>query len=297
MPELPEVESLRRSLLPYIINQRINQVEVKLAKLVSSKGTTRVESPTKTQEFIKGLEKNKITKITRRAKNLIFELENNGRLLIHLKMTGQLVFKDKNTLISGGHPIQESETNLPNKHSYIVFHLDNGTLYYNDVRQFGYLLYFPSQNTLDQEDHFSGLGMEPLDDNFDEVEFTKRLESQSGILKKVFLEQKVVVGLGNIYADEVCFLAGIQPMRTIKSLKNTEIHKLFESIKFILPKAVDLGGSSVTNYLLADGSRGNYAREHKVYGRAGKECLVCGTILSKTQLAGRTTVYCDICQK
>ena len=127
--------------------------------------------------------------------------------------------------------------------------------------------------------------------------FEQNLKKQTGILKKVFLEQKAVVGLGNIYADEVCFEAGVLPNRNIKTLNKKEILALFEAIKKILVKAVDLGGSSIANYLLADGSRGNYAREHKVYGRAGKECLVCGNILQKTQLAGRTTVFCQICQK
>jgi len=297
MPELPEVESLRRSLLPYILDQKITKVEVLLPKLVSSKGTARQESSEKTQEFISGLENSQIKKLTRRAKNMIFELDTGGILLVHLKMTGQLVFKDKNHLITGGHPIQDSETTLPNKHSYVIFHLENGTLYYNDVRKFGYLLYFSSKIKLDDEEHFGDLGMEPLEESFNEEEFKKRLKTKSGNLKKLFLDQKVVVGLGNIYADEVCFTAGVLPTRNVKSLNDKEIKKLFRAIKIILVKAVDLGGSSIANYLLGDGSRGNYAHHHKVYGRGGKPCLVCGNTLSVTQLAGRTTVFCTVCQK
>ena len=107
----------------------------------------------------------------------------------------------------------------------------------------------------------------------------------------------MVIGLGNIYADEVCFAAGVKPDRSCSSLKSDEVKKLFDSINVIIPLAVDLGGSSIANYLLADGSRGNYAREHKVYNRAGKPCLVCGHTLEKMVLNARTTVFCPICQK
>ncbi|MEM1311874.1 MAG: bifunctional DNA-formamidopyrimidine glycosylase/DNA-(apurinic or apyrimidinic site) lyase [Patescibacteria group bacterium] len=302
MPELPEVESLRRSLLPYVTGQTIKNVEVLLPKLVSSSGTARKSSKVKTQEFIEGLTDSKITNITRRAKNLIFHLDNNGLLLVHLKMTGQLVFQGDHDSsgkkpIWGGHPIKDSESKLPNKHSYVILKLDNGTLFYNDVRQFGYLLYYPSQVDMDKAEHFKTLGLEPLDEDFSLESFRTQLKLRTGVLKKVFLDQKAVVGLGNIYADEVCFEAGVRPMRTIKSLKKAEIESLYNAIKRILPLAVQLGGSSVANYLLADGSRGNYAHEHKVYGRGGEKCFVCGTILEKIQLAGRTTVYCKVCQK
>jgi formamidopyrimidine-DNA glycosylase len=304
MPELPEVESLRRGLVPFTVGEKILKVEVLMPKLVSAKGTTRKSSESKTQQFISGLTGRTIKDIDRRAKNIIFKLDDGSIMLVHLKMTGQLVFKGhkpnegKESVVWGGHPIVETDENeLPNKHTYVIFTMENGTLYYNDVRQFGYLLYYPNQAEFDAEDHFKDLGLEPFSDEFTFENFKTQLQKHSGQLKKVFLDQKVVVGLGNIYADEVCFEAKILPMRTIKSLKESEIQALYNAIKRILPLAVKLGGSSVANYLLADGSRGNYAREHKVYGRAGKECLVCGTTLEKVQFAGRTTVYCPFCQK
>ncbi|MEI6728086.1 MAG: DNA-formamidopyrimidine glycosylase [bacterium] len=302
MPELPEVEALRRGLLPLIVGQKIKKAEVKMPKLVSSKGTTRVSSDLKLQEFIQGTLGRTIEGIERRAKNLIFSLNDGGIILVHLKMTGQLVYKgksgtDKQISVSGGHPIELSENSLPNKHTYVIFNLEHGTLYYNDVRQFGYLLYFTDKKTLESQKHFDGLGAEPLDKGFDFELFYEKLKAKSGILKKVFLDQTVVVGLGNIYADEVCFDAMVKPLRSINSLKKSEIKALYESIVKILPKAVAMGGSSVSNYLLADGSKGNYAREHKVYGRAGQVCLRCGKTLQKTVLGGRTTVFCDNCQK
>lgn len=302
MPELPEVEALRRGLLPLIVGQKIQKTEVKMPKLVSSKGTTRTASDKKLQEFIQGILGKTIQGVERRAKNLIFSLNDGGIILVHLKMTGQLVYKgksgtDKEIAISGGHPIELSQSSLPNKHTYVIFNLDHGTLYYNDVRQFGYLLYFPDKQTLESEKHFDGLGFEPLDNDFTFKDFYTKLKTKSGILKKVFLDQTVVVGLGNIYADEVCFDAKVKPLRKVDTLKKSEIIALYEAIIKILPKAVAMGGSSVANYLLADGSRGNYAREHKVYGRAGLECFRCGKLLVKTILGGRTTVFCNSCQK
>jgi len=297
MPELPEVESLRLSLLPKVVGSKIKKVRVLMPKLVSSKGTTRKVSTKKLSEFINGLENTQIMSINRRAKNLIFNLDSQGLFLVHLKMTGQLAFKGDDKIVVGGHPIAESEITLPNKHSYVIFELDNGTLYYNDVRQFGYLLYYNSKTELDKERHFDNLGLEPLADEFNWEDFYTRIKSKTGNIKKLFLDQTVVVGLGNIYADEVLFKAGVLPNRTVKSLSKSEIKKIFEAIKLILPKAVELGGSSVANYIMADGSRGTYAREHKVYGRAGKPCLVCGTILEKSVQAGRTTVFCRVCQK
>jgi formamidopyrimidine-DNA glycosylase len=301
MPELPEVESLRLGLLPKVLNQKIKRVEVRLLKIVSGKGTKRDGTLEKAKEFEFGITNQSIIDIQRRAKNLIFILDGGGRILIHLKMTGQLVFKSKNKneiqTISGGHPIELSVKELPNKHTYVIFEMDDGSLFYNDVRQFGYVLYYPNQKCFDSECHFQDLGSEPLDQDFTLDNFTKSLKSKKGILKKVLLDQKVVVGLGNIYADEVCFEAGILPGRQISTLSNKDVEKLFIAIKRTIPRAVELGGSSVANYLLADGKRGNYAREHKVYKKAGKPCQVCGTILSKAEIAGRTTVFCTKCQR
>ncbi|MBC7471847.1 MAG: bifunctional DNA-formamidopyrimidine glycosylase/DNA-(apurinic or apyrimidinic site) lyase [candidate division SR1 bacterium] len=302
MPELPEVESLRRSLVPYIQGKKINSVEVILPKLVSGRGTKRVVNQAMADSFVNNISRKIVTGLTRRAKNIIFTFDDNSVMVVHLKMTGQLVFKPfqavgKVTLISGGHPIELSTSELPNKHSYIIFYFENGTLFYNDVRQFGYLLHFSSLEEAINDGHFAKLGFEPLDDSFILKNFEVGLKRKTGNLKKVLLDQEIVVGLGNIYADEVCFMAKVRPNRLVKTLSKKEIKSLYEAINKIIPRAIELGGSSIADYLLADGSRGNYAREHKVYGRAGKECLVCGTILTKTVSGGRTTVYCKKCQK
>jgi len=298
MPELPEVESLRLSLIPFIRGQRIRKITVTKPKLVSNKGTKRIADESKVAEFIKNLTDETIVGVDRIAKNLIFQFQSTKVMVVHLKMTGQLVYQshDKINLALGGHPIQESETKLPNKHSHVVFELDNGTLFYNDTRMFGYLLYYPDFESLHTNDHFEDLGLDPADPNFTAEYFYKHLQKTSSSIKRIFLSQKIVVGLGNIYADEACFQARILPTRPGKSLKKKEVEKLWKAIVTIIPRAIQDGGSSVANYLLADGSRGNYARSHQVYGRGGLPCLVCGRKLIKIEEAGRTTIFCSYCQ-
>ena len=297
MPELPEVESLRRSLLPYVKGKQIRSVEVFESKIVSSKGTTRVGSAEKKNEFEQGLAGEYILDIERRAKNLIFLLSQNKKMFVHLKMTGQLVFASATDVISGGHPIQLSEITLPNKHTRIQFHLSDGNLYYNDIRMFGYVLYYQTEEAFLKQAHFEHLGYEPDDPTFTLREFFKLIRKKSGTVKSVLMDQTIVVGLGNIYCDEVCFYAGVKPNRLCRSLKKSEIERLHHGIHIILERAISLGGSSVANYLLADGSRGNYAREHKVYGRSGMKCFLCETQLKKILVHGRTTVYCPKCQR
>lgn len=309
MPELPEVESLRLSLARYIVGSTIKSVEVRNGKLVSGKGAVRQSNKKKIAEFIENLKGKKIKKLERRAKNIIIKFTSGEIVLVHLKMTGQLVFvgktspksslnKEGEDIVFGGHPIQETTDNsLPHKHTYIIFTLDNGTLYYNDVRQFGYCLYYKNKQVLAEEKHFDNLGLEPFEEAFTLEYFTKEMQKKKSPLKKVLLDQSVVVGCGNIYCDEIAFASKVLPQRACNSLTKKELIKLYQNIKLILQKAIDSGGSSVANYLLADGSRGNYSDYHQVYGKKGLPCPVCKTTLSSTQLAGRTTVFCTKCQK
>ncbi len=299
MPELPEVEALRLSLLPLMVGQTILQTQVLHPKLVSSAGTKRLALPEKAEEFVAKTQGQTIVDITRRAKNLLVELSGGRYILIHLKMTGQLVYKASfsGPTVWGGHPIQLSHQELPNKHTYVIFQLQNGTLFYNDVRQFGYLLVFDSLEAVYQSGHLDNLGLEPLSSEFTLDSFIQAMRQRRGNLKKLFLDQQVVVGLGNIYADEVCFRAGIRPTRTVQSLKLKDLKNLYIAITQILPEAIQDGGSSVANYLLADGQKGNFARKHFVYNRGGEKCKLCNSTLKQVKLAGRTTVYCPKCQK
>ena len=299
MPELPEVENLRRGLERAIVGQKIIKVEVRKPKLISGKGNIRMASRVKTHEFIHELIGERIQKIERRAKNLIFKLTHKKIIIAHLKMSGQFAYQDldKNKRVVGGHPIELSEHTLPNKHTHIIFELERGVLYYNDTRMFGYVLYYPNLKLLETSNHFEGLGVEPLSQSFTIKYFENSLKTKSGKIKAVLMEQGVVVGLGNIYADESLFESGIQPERKANSLSVSEIKKLYQSIVRIIKRAVKVGGSSVSTYRLLDLTRGNYAREHKVYGKSGKPCVQCKKPLQKIVLQGRTTVFCLNCQK
>ncbi len=298
MPELPEVESLRLSLKPYIVGKTIQSVIVHKPKLVSSAGTVRTPSEQKKREFETKLVNKKILDITRVAKNMIIHLDSEEIILVHLKMTGQLVYQEQGSpAILGGHPIELSESTLPNKHSHIIFTLNEGVMYYNDIRMFGYVLLYPNIDILYQEGHFEAIGLDPLDNNFTYEYLLKALKKKKSKLKSVLLGQSIVTGLGNIYADEACFQARILPYRLASSLKPKEVKALYNAIVSIISKAVAMGGSSVANYIMADGSRGTYAREHNVYGKAGLPCNVCGNPLQKMIINSRTTVFCKFCQK
>ena len=185
--------------------------------------------------------------------------------------------------ISGGHPIELSEKQLPNKHSHIIFELEGGTLYYNDTRMFGYLLYYPSAAAFEAENHFGMLGIEPLDRGFTAAYLKDALVGKKGKIKAVLMDQKAVTGLGNIYADESLFAAGIRPDRSAASLTFREIKKLHTAIQDIIRRAIGAGGSSVATYRLLDES--------------GTPCPRCRRPLQKTVIQSRTTVFCPHCQR
>lgn len=301
MPELPEVENLRRGLERVIVGQKITLVKITKPKLVSGKGTLRVASSKKVKEFAEGLKGETFSHVERRAKNLIFRFKSGKIILGHLKMSGQFAYqsnkKNHKDKIMGGHPIELSETKLPNKHSHIIFELEKGTLYYNDTRMFGYLLYYPSVESFETENHFKLIGPEPLEKDFTLEYFKNALATKKSIIKSVLMDQEVVAGLGNIYVDESLFEAKIKPTRTANSLSLPEIKLLHTAIIRIIRKAVELGGSSVATYRLLDMTRGNYAREHKVYGKDGQKCVRCDKPLKKILVQTRTTIFCPNCQK
>ena len=299
MPELPEVENLRLGLKKTILGQKIKKVIVTKPKLVSGSGTIRPASKKAQNEFIKGIAGERFIGIERRAKNLIFKLSHGKIMLVHLKMTGQFVYKGKTgkNSVVGGHPIEISEKVLPNKHTHIIFELERGVLYYNDTRTFGYLLYYPSLQEFEKKNHFKELGKEPLDKDFTVKYFIDSLKNKKSKIKTVLMGQSVVTGVGNIYTDESLFESRIDPRRIASSLKGIEVRKLHDIIVSVMKRAIKAGGSSVATYRLLDDSRGNYAREHKVYGKAGKKCTVCKKPLQKILINTRTTVFCPKCQK
>src|SRR3989338_6283330 len=202
MPELPEVENLRQGLARAIIGQKIRRVEIRKPKLVSGKGTLRTASERKKLEFSKGTQGEHLVAVERRAKNLVFKLSHEKIILAHMKMSGQFVYKPSanSKTISGGHPIELSEKELPNKHTHIIFELEKGVLYYNDTRMFGYLLYYPTVEAFEEANHFELIGLEPFYKKFTSKYLMGALKNKKGKIKAVLMDQSIVTGLGNIYA-------------------------------------------------------------------------------------------------
>ena len=250
------------------------------------------------KEFRKRIVGKRITKVSRRAKNIVFEVDRYY-LVFHLKMTGQLVLKKCASkgckIITGGHPIVGQGNILPNKYTRGILDFDNGSvLYFNDVRRFGWARLMDKTEYLAFSDLY---GLEPLSKEFTSKYlknfFDKRKKTT---IKQAIMDQKYLVGVGNIYADESLFLAGIRPARKVESLSDKEIEKLHKSIIKTLKQAIKYRGTSFNDYLDAQGAKGNFLQHLKVYGRAGKECRKCGGVIKKGKIGGRGTHWCDNCQ-
>lgn len=284
MPELPEVETIRRGLAAKILHQKISGLQ--LAKLRLLKNSPR--------QFKKILIANSFSSIKRRGKLLIFHLTKaDYYLLMHLGMTGQLIYKDKQELIAGGHNLPRIE-NLPNKYSHIVFDFKGGAhLYFNDMRQFGRVQLVDKKN-LDKI--LSRYGSEPMDKNFSWLDFKKITSGRKTKIKALFLDQRHLSGIGNIYADEICWQSRILPWRSIANIKERELKSLYRACRQILQKAVAQGGTTFSDYRRADGSQGGYRAYLKVYGREGKQCFRCAKVIRKKKVVGRGTHYCSYCQ-
>lgn len=246
------------------------------------------------KKFSQTLKNNSFIDIDRIGKLLIFKLSRGGFMLVHLKMTGQLVYESKTELIAGGHFTGNFQT-LPNKHSHVIFKFKNGSnLYYNDLRQFGFLE-IVSQKKL--ETTKAKYGLEPLTSNFTFANFKKALANRRVAIKAALLNQNIIAGIGNIYADEILFAAGVAPSRPANSISERELKSIFQATSVILKKAIKYRGTTFSNYVDSSGRKGNFSSFLRVYGRGGQKCYKCGDIIKKVKLAGRGTSYCEKCQK
>lgn len=285
MPELPEVETIRRGLSNKIVGKKIIDVKIVKTRLVRN-------NP---QLFKKSVAQNIILSIDRIGKLLIFNLADNNSLLIHLKMTGQLIYAFEDELVAGGHNLPQID-NLPNKYSHIIFQFADGSnLFFNDMRQFGYM-YLVSRE--DRDVISQKYGIEPGRADFTLANFRAIIKSRKGILKAFLLNQQFISGIGNIYADEICFRARVLPSRKVNSLSGEDIKALWQASGYIIKKAIAKQGTTFRNYRDADNNKGNFVKYLKVYGRAGQKCLTCRKIkIKKIKLAGRGTHFCPHCQK
>ncbi len=286
MPELPEVETIRRDLSKLILHKRISKVEVRVAKIVH---------PYNFKSRIEGLS---FIKIKRRAKLLIFELSNKLLMLVHLKMTGQLIYRGHggNVQAVGGHPIKQDLQKLPNKFSHIIFSFTDGShLFFNDVRKFGYLKIVDADGFKEIEKKY---GIEPFSVSFTLNNFKKVLARRPNLkIKQLLMDQSLIGGLGNIYSDEACFYAGVRPLRRAGNLKEIEIKKLYCAILKVLKLSISKRGTSADDYVDAYGRQGDFVRFLKMYGRAKEKCKICDTPLKTLRIGGRTSNYCPHCQK
>lgn len=294
MPELPEVETIRRQLASELTGKTVRSVLVRTRKMVRGSATTLVRTARRAR----------VTAVGRRAKYIYISLTNGYTLLLHLKMTGQLIYRRGRVLRVGGHPIANGTVGLPNRYTHvIVTFTDGGTLYFNDQRRFGFLQLI---RTARLEEYFTGrkLGPEPLSRDFTLAFFTSLCSKRRNTtIKQLLMDQTAIAGIGNIYAAEACFYAKVRPMRKARTLTAVERRKLYQGIRAILPKAIAAQGSSADAYVDAYGTvdgdvnAGTYVPRLKVYGRAGQPCLRCRSIIKTVRLGGRGSAYCPGCQR
>lgn len=268
MPELPEIETLRKELSPTLLGKRVVRVNAYRSGL-------REAFPTE----VLGLHNEVIRGVERRSKYLRL-LFAQGSVLIHLGMSGQLRLVDRDEHLQ--------------KHDHIEFLLDDGrSLRLRDPRRFGVVLWEACGNV---HHRLTGLGPEPLSDHFNKDYLLSRLKGKNTPIKTALMDAGVVVGAGNIYASEALFDAGISPFTPAKQISPSQAEALVNSVKKALELGISLGGSSMRDYVHADGSLGGFLSQAKVYGRAGKPCLKCGHPLRSDVIGGRGTVWCEQCQ-
>jgi len=293
LPELPEVETVRRGLEQKLDNFIIKKVEV-------CRDST-VAFPSNKKEFIKGLQNSLIYKWDRRGKYLIAELKkfeneniqippekfskNNGFLVVHLRMTGYFKFIDNFT--------------QPCKHTRIrVFDKNNNELRYIDVRSFGQMWWI--KEGLSPYKIIKGLGSlgpEPFSKEFNANYLKKVIYKRTKSIKAILLDQTIVAGIGNIYADESLYSAGISPFREARTIKKNELIKLKESIVTVLKQSIGSGGTTFSDFRDLEGENGNFGLQTNVYRRTGKECRKCRNLIKRQKITGRSTHWCPKCQK
>jgi formamidopyrimidine-DNA glycosylase len=281
MPELPEVETIVRDLRPQLAGRRIESVQLTRDPAIRGR---LVRYPNATR-FVRSLRGRTIRSVERRGKYLVMPLDQDGqRLVVHLGMTGHL-------------RVWEPEE-APVKHTHFRALLDSGLeLRYDDPRQFGRLLLGTQEELVAGRAFPAKLGPEPIHGDLTEAEFDRIVKSRRRPIKSALLDQSFLAGVGNIYADEACFRAGIRPSRWTHRLTARERRALYSAIQEVLENSIAARGSSIINYVDAFGVRGGNQEKLLVYGRSGEPCVTCGTPLQGTRLAGRGTVYCRKCQR
>lgn len=288
MPELPEVETIRIGLTALLPGKQIGAIAHDWPKGFPN-------APSDVQSFAVGAV---IQGVRRRAKVLLIDLDTNYTFVIHLKMTGQLVYRDSKQRFGAGHPTHSLIGELPDRSTRVTFTFKDGSsLFFNDQRKFGWVRLLPTPE-VENLDFFKKVGPEPLAADFSSADFIQRVQrrAKSGI-KAVLLNQTVVAGIGNIYADEGLWGARIHPKQKVQHIPEGKLNDLYTALQTVLRTSIEKGGSTDRNYVNAEGKRGSYLTFAHVFRREGKPCPRCGTVIIKTRVAGRGTHICPRCQK
>lgn len=277
MPELPEVEVVCRSLRQAIIGRTITAFQATLPKLLK----LPYQAPELFAERLIGAQ---IVNIRRRGKYILIGLNNDDNLTVHLRMTGKLLY--------------QSPEILRGKHCHIVIAFDNGyELRFDDVRQFG-SFYLTGSNELQQINGLAALGIEPLGEEFTLAYLQSLIKGKTQKAKAFLLDQRHIAGIGNIYADEILFEAHIHPAESIGNIvEEINQQQLWQAIRHQLSRGIEMGGSSIKDYVDSFGQAGSYQEYHCVYGRSGQPCRQCGTTIERMTISGRGSCYCPNCQR
>jgi formamidopyrimidine-DNA glycosylase len=279
MPELPEVETVRRGLVPRLVGRRI-------VRLRQHRRDLRVPLPA---QFAKRVEGRTVRAIDRRAKYLLFRLDDGNTLIAHLGMSGRMTLHDAAS--AAEHPFD--------RHDHVVLETDEGwQVRFNDARRFGLML-LAADTALPKHKLFKGLGPEPLGDDFDGIALAARLKGRRTPIKAALLDQKTLVGVGNIYACEALFLAGISPRRSSHTVQGERAERLVAAIKKVLNRSIEDGGSTLRDHVQPGGELGYFQTRFNVYDRAGIACPTrgCGREVRRLVQSGRSTFYCAHCQR
>lgn len=305
MPELPEVETLRRELAARLKGRRILNVEVRLPKLVAMGpvvlSPTRRHSTDLARRFERSLAGRTILNVGRRGKMLLFTLGGNYSLLVHLKLAGQILVTkpgQKSLVIRLFNTPTAEPEELPSKHTHVIMELSGRVrLFYNDLRRFGTWRLIANRELEKVPDL-----LEQGPDAVDPPLTVERLQGQLGTrpnrsIKEALTDQTVLAGVGNIYADEALFRAKLHPPQPVRDLRPQDWRKLLRATTTVLREAIAFHGSSVGDFLRTDGRWGEFGKRHRVYRRTGQPCRVCGTTIRRIVLAGRGTHFCPHCQE
>jgi formamidopyrimidine-DNA glycosylase len=287
MPELPEVQTTVTGLDHVLRGLAIHNVTTKYNSPYFH-GSNTIKDPSFFKYFKKTIKDAKILNVTRRAKNILIHLSNNFTILIHMKMTGHLMYGNYN------------KSDPYNRHIRLIFYLSNNkTLDLCDSRKFAKVTLIKT-NELNESIHLKNIGPEPLEKEFTFERFKEQInKKQKGKIKLVIMDQSIIAGIGNIYADESLWRAGIHPEQLVVDIKNKKLKELYTSIRTTLSKGINFGGDSMSDYRNIHGEKGKFQEEHRAYRKTGTPCLKkgCKGIIKRIVVGGRGTHFCDVHQK